>query len=171
VTHQPAISPAIGHLWTLDQAIGARQTWLENDPPLVFTNGHFDLLHAGHVDYLEQARAQGGSAAVLIVGINGDASTRRLKGIGRPLIPAMERARLVAALRCVTATVIFEDDTAITIIQSLRPNWYVKGGDYSAKPWPERDLAVALGISVALIPFMADHSTSGLIARIQTMPR
>ena len=134
---------------------------------LVFTNGHFDLLHVGHLDYLEKARALGDA---LFVGLNGDASTRRLKGEGRPLVPALERARLLAALRPVDAVILFEEDTAIALIETLRPDIYVKGGDYAHKPLPERPTVEHYGGQVALIDFLPGHSTSALIARIRSLP-
>lgn len=162
-----------GQVWTLDQALVERGLWRIAQLPLVFTNGHFDLLHIGHVEYLEQARNLGGA---LIVGINGDNSTQRLKGQGRPIVPAVERARLIAALACVNGTVIFEADTASELIAALRPEWYVKGGDYATdnhsvgKPWPERDLALSYGAQVKTIPYRMNHSTSALIARIRALP-
>jgi rfaE bifunctional protein nucleotidyltransferase chain/domain len=134
---------------------------------LVFTNGHFDLLHVGHLDYLEKARALGDA---LCVGLNGDASTRRLKGEGRPLVPALERARLLAALKPVDAVAIFEDDTANRLIEALQPDIYVKGGDYADKPLPERAIVERYGGRVVLIDYLPDHSTSALIARIQALP-
>src|SRR5690606_31609200 len=89
---------------------------------LVFTNGHFDLLHVGHLDYLEKARALGDA---LYVGVNGDAASQRLKGVGRPIVPAVERARLIAALVPVTAALIFEQDTADALLMALQPDIYV----------------------------------------------
>ncbi len=133
---------------------------------LVFTNGHFDLLHVGHLDYLEKARALGDA---LYVGVNGDASTARLKGAGRPLVPAAERARLIAALEPVTAAIIFEDDTADAILHALQPDVYVKGGDYRDKPLPERPTVQAYGGSIVLIDYLPDHSTSALIAKIKAL--
>ena len=141
---------------------------------LVFTNGHFDLLHVGHLDYLEKARELGDA---LIVGLNSDASTQRLKGEGRPLIPAVERARLLAALGPVNIVVIFEEDTAIKLIGALEPEIYVKGGDYApdhaqtAKPLPERPTVEAYGGKVVLIEYLPDHSTSALIQRIKKLPQ
>lgn len=134
---------------------------------LVFTNGHFDLLHVGHLDYLEKARALGDA---LCVGLNGDSSTARLKGTGRPLVPAVERARLLAALRPVDAVTIFEEDTASTLIEALQPDIYVKGGDYADKPLPERAIVQRYGGRVVLIDYLPDHSTSALIARIKALP-
>jgi rfaE bifunctional protein nucleotidyltransferase chain/domain len=134
---------------------------------LVFTNGHFDLLHVGHLDYLEKARACGDA---LFLGLNGDASTQRLKGAGRPLVPADERARLLAALLPVTAVIIFEDDTAEGLIRALQPDVYVKGGDYAHKTLPERPTVEAYGGQVVLIDYLAGHSTSELIARVKALP-
>ena len=131
---------------------------------LVFTNGHFDLLHVGHVDYLQKARALGDA---LFVGVNGDASSRRLKGAGRPIVPAQERARLLAALRCVDAVVIFESDTARDLLAALQPDIYAKGGDYASKPLPERAAVEEYGGRVELIEFLAGWSTSRLIAQIR----
>lgn len=156
----------MGIILSLDEAVNERARLRQAGQTLVFTNGHFDLLHVGHLDYLEKARALGDA---LFVGLNGDASTRRLKGAGRPLVPAVERARLLAALIPVTAVIIFEDDTAENLVRALQPDIYVKGGDYSDKPWPERDLVVAYGGHVALIEYLPGHSTSALIARIKAL--
>jgi D-glycero-beta-D-manno-heptose 1-phosphate adenylyltransferase len=157
----------MGTLLTLLQAEAAAAGLRHEGKRLVFTNGHFDLMHVGHLDYLERARALGDA---LFIGINGDTSTRHLKGAGRPLVPASERARLIAALECVSAAVIFEEDTATSLIMALRPAVYVKGGDYAGKAWPERDFVVGYGGEVALIPYLPDHSTSALIARIRALP-
>lgn len=135
---------------------------------IVFTNGHFDLLHAGHLDYLEKARALGD---VLFVGLNGDASTQLLKGAGRPIVPAAERARLLAALRVVEGVIIFEEATADTVIRALQPDIYVKGGDYHDKPLPERPTVEACGGRVELVDLLPDHSTTALIQKIQALPR
>lgn len=151
---------------TLDEAIALRTRLRAEGGRLVFTNGHFDLLHVGHLDYLERARALGDA---LIVGVNGDPATTRLKGTGRPIVPADERARLIAALRPVTAALIFDGDTADALIQALQPDIYVKGGDYRAKPLPERPTVEALGGQIVLIDYLPDHSTSALIARIRAL--
>lgn len=133
---------------------------------LVFTNGHFDLLHAGHLEYLEQARALGDG---LFVAVNGDASTRRLKGEGRPLVPQEQRARLLAALEPVDAVIIFEADTAADLLRALEPEIYVKGGDYADKPLPERAAVEAYGGRVELVEFLTGHSTTRLINRIRKL--
>lgn len=152
---------------TLDDAIHQRQQLRAANQTLVFTNGHFDLLHVGHLDYLEKARALGDA---LFIGLNGDASTTRLKGAGRPLVPAVERARLLSALRPVTGVIIFDEDTADGLLRALQPDIYVKGGDYAHKPLPERPTVEAYGGRVALIDYLPDHSTSGLIAKIRDLP-
>ena len=152
----------------LDSAQQQRETLQKAGKRLAFTNGHFDLLHVGHLDYLEKARA---AADALFVGLNGDASTRLLKGPGRPLVPALERARLLAALRPVDAVVIFDDSTATQLIAALQPEVYVKGGDYHHKALPERPAVEAYGGQVLLIDYLPDHSTSALIARIRALPQ
>ena len=134
---------------------------------LVFTNGHFDLLHVGHLDYLEKARRLGDA---LFVGVNGDRSSARLKGPGRPIVPAAERARLLAALMPVTAVIIFDEDTADGLLNALRPDIYVKGGDYARKPLPERATVAAYGGRVELIDCLPHHSTTALIKRIRGLP-
>ena len=151
----------------LEAAGRQREALRQAGQRVVFTNGHFDLLHLGHLDYLEKARALGDA---LFVGINGDTSTRRLKGPGRPLVPALERARLVAALRPVTVVLIFEAETATALIELLRPEVYVKGGDYQLKALPERPAVERYGGQVILIDYLPDHSTSQLIARIKNLP-
>lgn len=153
-------------MYTLEEAIIQRGALQAAGKTLVFTNGHFDLLHIGHLDYLEKARALGDA---LFVGLNGDSSTRRLKGEGRPITPAVERARLLTALRPVDGVVIFEDATAENLIQHLQPDIYVKGGDYANKPLPERLIVEAYGGRVALIDYLPDHSTTNIIAKIKTL--
>ena len=130
---------------------------------VVLANGCFDLLHVGHVRYLEDARALGD---LLIVGINGDAAVRRLKGPGRPLMPAGERAELVASLRAVDHAVVFEDDTADRLIALLRPAVHAKGTDYTPDSVPERAAVLAAGGKVAIVGDPKAHSTRDVIADI-----
>ncbi len=158
----------MGELLKLNEAQALRETLRRAGEPLVFTNGHFDLLHVGHLDYLEKARALGDA---LFVGLNGDASTRRLKGEGRPLVPAGQRARLLAALEPVSAVIIFETDTADELLLALKPEIYAKGGDYAEKPLPERAAVEGYGGRVELIEYVSGHSTSGLIEKIRGLPR
>jgi D-beta-D-heptose 7-phosphate kinase/D-beta-D-heptose 1-phosphate adenosyltransferase len=148
-------------------AVRQRESLRQTGQRLAFTNGHFDLLHIGHLDYLEKARAL---ADALYIGLNGDASTRLLKGPGRPLVPALERARLLSALRPVDAVIIFDEATAISLIVALEPDIYDKGGDYHDKPLPERAVVEAFGGKIALIDYLPDHSTTALIARIRALP-
>ncbi len=157
----------MGKHLSLDAAIDQRQALRADGQTVVFTNGHFDLLHIGHLDYLEKARALGDA---LFVGINGDPATTTLKGTGRPIVPAVERARLLAALIPVTAVIIFENDTAHALIDFLRPDIYVKGGDYAHKPLPERAAVEAYGGQVALIDYLPNHSTTQMIAKIKALP-
>jgi rfaE bifunctional protein nucleotidyltransferase chain/domain len=131
---------------------------------VVFTNGVFDLLHVGHLAYLEQAKELGDC---LIVGVNGDNSTYRLKGAGRPIVPADERARLVSALNPVDSAVIFKQDTAVQLVDALRPDLYVKGGDWSdINPPPESAIVASYGGQVTYLSYMPEHSTSTLIEHI-----
>ena len=157
----------MGKHLSLDEAIIARENLRQQGKTLVFTNGHFDLLHVGHLDYLEKARELGDA---LFLGLNGDDCTTRLKGEGRPIVPAVERARLLSALMPVTAVVIFEDDTAHKIINALKPDIYVKGGDYAHKVLPERETVEAYGGEVKLIDYLPKHSTTNLIAKIKALP-
>ena len=161
------MTAAMQNAWqphTLDEARCLRDGLRQAGKKAVFTNGHFDLLHVGHLDYLQKARALGDA---LFVGGNGDRSTRRLKGAGRPFVPALERARLLAGLRCVDAVVVFEDDTADELLRALQPDIYAKGGDYAHKPLPERATVAAYGGRVELIDFLPGHSSSALIAKIR----
>jgi rfaE bifunctional protein nucleotidyltransferase chain/domain len=158
---------AMGTVLTLPEARHIRDEIRAAGKTLVFTNGHFDLLHSGHLDYLEKAHTLGDA---LFVGINGDAATEALKGQGRPLVPASDRARLVAALDCVDATVIFEALTANELIETLKPEIYVKGGDYHTRPLPERPVVEGYGGRVVLIDLLPERSTTALIAKIRALP-
>ena len=157
----------MGQHITLGEAIQEREKLRKEGKTLVFTNGHFDLLHVGHLDYLEKARALGDA---LFVGLNGDDASERLKGTGRPLVPAAERVRLLAALVPVTAVIIFEADTADVLLNALQPEIYAKGGDYAFKVLPERPTVEAYGGRVELIEYMPNHSTSTLIEKIRNLP-
>ena len=129
---------------------------------LVFTNGAFDLLHVGHVRVLEAAALLGD---VLVVAVNDDASVRRLRGRGRPVVPATERAALVAALRCVDHVVLFGSDTVDPLLEELRPHVHAKGTDYRETTLPERETDLRLGIEMAFVGGPKDHSATGLLAR------
>jgi D-glycero-beta-D-manno-heptose 1-phosphate adenylyltransferase len=114
---------------------------------VVFANGCFDILHGGHVSYLNEARAAGD---VLIVGVNSDASERAIKGAGRPIMPGVERAELIAGMEAVDRVVIFEEETAEACLRAIRPDVHAKGTDYTAETVPERAIAEELGIRVAI---------------------
>lgn len=130
---------------------------------IVLANGCFDLLHVGHVRYLDAARRLGD---VLFVGINGDAAVTRLKGRGRPLMPAVERVELLAALRAVDHVVVFDDDTADALITAVRPDVHAKGTDYTADSVPERETVRAYGGRVAIVGDQKDHATRDVIGQI-----
>lgn len=133
---------------------------------VVFTNGVFDILHVGHVRYLQAARALGDA---LIVGINADASVRRLKGPTRPVNTENERAEVIAALSCVDGVCIFGEDTPHALIELVRPTIHAKGGDYqSPDALPETPLVRSLGGNVVILPLVQDRSTTRLIAKMQT---
>lgn len=129
-----------------------------------FANGCFDLLHVGHTRYLEAAKAE---ADRLIVAINDDASVEKLKGRGRPIMPAAERAELIAALACVDYVVIFPDATVNRLLDTLRPAVHCKGTDYTPDTVPERDIVRAYGGRTAIVGDPKDHATRDLIARIK----
>lgn len=134
------------------------------DERLVFTNGVFDLLHVGHVASLEAARGLGDR---LVVGINSDASTRRLKGPSRPYQPEGDRARLVAALRCVDAVALFDEDTPGSLIEALLPDVLVKGADYEGREVVGADAVRAAGGEVRLVEMVGGRSTTDIAARIR----
>ncbi len=133
--------------------------------PVVFTNGVFDVLHAGHVTLLEAARAAGGA---LVVGVNSDASVRRLgKGADRPLVPQADRARLLAALACVDCVVVFDEDTPLELIRALRPDVLVKGADYDRAHIVGADDVEGWGGRVMRIPLVPGKSTTDLVRRLR----
>jgi D-glycero-beta-D-manno-heptose 1-phosphate adenylyltransferase len=130
---------------------------------VAFANGCFDLLHVGHVRYLEAARAEGD---VLVVGVNGDRAVRALKGPGRPLLSAAARAELVAALEAVDYVVIFDEPTAEAVLRELRPDVHCKGTDYTEETVPEREVVRSLGGVVRIVGDAKEHSTRALLAGI-----
>ncbi len=158
----------MGELLTLD-ALRARVDELRRRGQRVsFANGHFDLLHVGHLRYLRGAKERGD---VLVVGVNGDASVERLKGAGRPIVPAAERAELVAALEPVDFVVVFDEDTPERVLRALRPEVHCKGTDYgSPERVPEYGVVSSYGGETALVGDPKDHATRDLIARVKALP-
>lgn len=130
---------------------------------VVFTNGCFDLLHPGHVRYLEQARSLGD---ILVVAINSDASVRRLKGPTRPLVPEADRARVLAGLAAVDFVTVFSDDTPYALIQALEPDVLVKGGDWRVRDIVGGDVVRSYGGRVLSLPYLPGYSTTALVERI-----
>lgn len=130
---------------------------------VILANGCFDLLHVGHIRYLEGAKALGG---VLVVGVNSDASVAQLKGPGRPLLAAADRARLVAALRAVDYVVVFDAPTVAGLLERLKPDFHAKGTDYTPDSVPERDTAARVGCQVAIVGDPKQHSTRDLLGEI-----
>jgi rfaE bifunctional protein nucleotidyltransferase chain/domain len=135
---------------------------------IAFANGCFDLLHVGHIRYLESAARE---ADVLVVAVNDDDSVRRLKGAGRPVLAAADRAELVAALRCVDYVVIFPEPTVGPLLDSLRPDVHCKGTDYTVDSVPEREIVKAYGGRTAIVGDPKDHSTRDLLSRIARAAR
>jgi rfaE bifunctional protein nucleotidyltransferase chain/domain len=136
----------------------------ESGRAVVFANGAFDLLHVGHVRYLEAARREGGWLAV---GVNSDGSVARAKGPGRPVVPERERAEIVAALSAVDAVVVFEEDSPAALIAALRPDVHAKGTDYAADAVPEREVVAAYGGRTVIVGDPKDHSTTDVIERLR----
>ncbi len=132
---------------------------------IVFTNGCFDLIHAGHLMLLEEASALGD---ILVAGINSDASVRELKGSMRPIFPERDRAQLLAGFRMVDYTVIFFETTACRLLEEIKPHVYVKGGDYSNE-LPERETAEKIGAEIHFIPLKEGYSTSKIIQHIRSI--
>jgi rfaE bifunctional protein nucleotidyltransferase chain/domain len=137
--------------------------WRQAGESVTLANGCFDLLHVGHVRYLQGARALGGK---LIVAINSDASVHRLKGDGRPAMPQDERAEIIAALACVDAVVVFDEPDVRALIREIRPDIQVKGTDYTVESVPERNEVIACGGRVEIVGDPKDHSTTEILHRI-----
>src|SRR6266481_5497590 len=134
---------------------------------IVFANGCFDMLHVGHIRYLEGACREGD---VLVVGVNADSSVCNLKGPGRPILDENARAQLVAALRCVDYVILFAEPNVEALLEELRPDVHAKGTDYTADTVPERAVAARLGIRVAIVGDPKDHSTRALLESIRKAP-
>lgn len=155
-------------LYTLDELTRAIASEPDRWRPLVFTNGCFDLLHVGHVRYLQSAKALGRS---LIIGLNSDRSVQTIKPSAagkpsRPIVPELQRAEVLCALKAVDAVVIFSQPTATSLISSLQPDIYVKGGDYTLETLPEAPVVQAYGGHIELVKVEVNSSTTGIINRI-----
>ncbi len=149
--------------------VALREGYRQARRVVVWTNGCFDLLHAGHVRSLGAARAFGD---VLIVGLNSDQSVRMLKGTGRPILPQADRAEILAALECVDHVILFDDLVPTRLLEHVRPDVHCKGADYApphGKPIPEQAIVEAYGGRVAFLPMLAGISTSELICRIRQL--
>jgi len=153
------MAPLVG----IEEAARQAAEWRGRGRRVVLANGCFDLLHVGHVRYLTAARGLGDA---LVVGLNSDASVRRLKGPGRPVMPADERAELVGALAAVDLVVVFDDDSADALIARLSPDVHAKGTDYTEESVPERAAVLAAGGRVAIAGDPKSHATRDLIAAI-----
>ena len=131
---------------------------------IAFANGCFDVLHVGHIRYLQDAARV---ADVLVVGVNGDASVRQLKGEGRPVMPENERAEIISAIRGVTYVTIFHEDSPSRLLQTLRPDFQCKGTDYTADSVPEAEIVKAYGGKVVIVGDPKDHSTTEMLRRMK----
>jgi D-beta-D-heptose 7-phosphate kinase / D-beta-D-heptose 1-phosphate adenosyltransferase len=154
-----------GKILTRDDLVARAATWRMAGKRIVFTNGCYDLLHAGHLSLLSQAAKLGD---ILVLAINSDASVRRLKGPERPLVPQEDRAAVLAALGFVDAVTIFDEDTPLEVLQSVRPHVLVKGGDYQLDQVVGREFIEATGGRVMLVPLTPEKSTSALVERIRS---
>jgi rfaE bifunctional protein nucleotidyltransferase chain/domain len=157
--------PSGSKLKPLDDLIASRAAWRDAGKTVVWTNGCFDLLHAGHIRSFRDARALGD---ILIVGINSDASVRAIKGDTRPLIDQNDRAELLSALEMIDYVTIFDEPTPIAALSRLRPDIHCKGAEYAdgARPVPERETVLAYGGQLRFLPFYPGRSTSELVQRI-----
>lgn len=158
----------MGRVVHLEELRGIVQVLHEQQQTVAFANGHFDILHVGHLRYLRDARQQ---ADALIVGLNDDASVASLKGVGRPVVPAAERAELLAALEPVSFVLIFAGDSPGPVLAELRPDVHCKGTDYgSPEKVPEYGVVRAYGGRTALVGDPKDHATSDIIASVKALP-
>lgn len=150
-----------------DTLLDLRERWRAEDKTVVWTNGCFDLLHVGHLHSLRAAPSLGD---VLVVGLNSDDSVRRLKGAGRPIVPAVERVEILAALECVSCVVIFDELTPEAALSRLKPDIHCKGADYApphGKPIPEARIVESYGGRVAFLPLLTSISSTDLIRRVR----
>jgi D-beta-D-heptose 7-phosphate kinase/D-beta-D-heptose 1-phosphate adenosyltransferase len=164
----PFRRPAQQKIYDLPALLKELERWHSAGDEIVFTNGVFDILHAGHIDYLEKASALGNR---LIIGVNDDASVKRLKGETRPINVLASRMYLLASLSCVDAVIAFAEDTPLNLINALRPDILVKGGDYTQETIVGAEEVISWGGCVEVIPFVEGFSTSKLESKILDLHR
>lgn len=157
-----------GKIVSCAQLLRQAARWRAGGETIALANGCFDILHVGHVRYLQAAAAL---ADHLVVAVNADASTRQLKGGGRPVLPQQARAELVAAVRGVALVTVFDELSVEALLRALRPDFHAKGTDYSAESVPEAALARELGVAVRIVGDAKLHSTCRLIDRVRALPR
>jgi len=157
----------MGNVVSLQELLVTRKRMKNEGKLVVFTNGCFDILHRGHVEYLRKAKALGD---VLVVGVNTDSSVRRIKGADRPVIDESDRAFVLAALASVDYVCLFNEDTPYELIRALVPDILVKGADWAIEKVVGRDIVEAAGGSVQTIEFLPDRSTTGILERIRKHP-
>jgi rfaE bifunctional protein nucleotidyltransferase chain/domain len=162
-TDEQAKSSAVARILERNRLIARVAIARRGGARVVFANGCFDLLHVGHVRYLEAARGLGD---LLVVGVNDDEQARRLKGAGRPFLPQRERAEVVAALRAVDYVTIFHEPTVTELLLALRPDIHAKGTDYTEETVPERDVVRSFGGRVQIVGDPKDHSSTELLKRV-----
>lgn len=149
----------------LEELLGIVEAARLDGRKIVFSNGCFDLLHVGHVRYLKGARKEGD---LLITAVNDDRSVRRLKGPGRPLMPAADRAEILAALECTDYVVVFEGETVDELLKSLRPDVHAKGTDYTPESVPERETVLAYGGRISIVGDSKDRSTRSYLKKLRS---
>lgn len=149
---------------SLDEAIERVKAWQSKGEKIVFTNGCFDIVHLGHIDYLEKARNLGNR---LVLGLNTDASVKRLKGESRPVVNEYARARMMSAFEFVDAVVLFDEPTPLTLIEEVKPDILVKGDDYTVETIVGADFVIGKGGEVKTIPLVKGYSTTSLIEKIK----
>lgn len=157
-------APGPGKVLSLEEASRAAAEHRLRERTVALANGLFDVLHVGHLRYLAAAAEE---ADVLVVALNSDASARALKGPDRPIIPASERAELVAGFACVDHVLVFGETDVATVLRAIRPDVHCKGTDYTAQSVPERDVAAEVGARVAIVGDPKTHATRDVIARIR----
>ncbi len=153
---------------TLKQAKETVRDWIGNNETVVFTNGCFDILHLGHLDYLSKAKDLGSK---LVIGVNSSSSVQKLKGPSRPVNSTQSRSTLLAGFECVDLVVVFNEETPLNLIQELKPNILVKGGDYTLATIVGASEVKKLGGSVKIIPFLPGYSTSNIVTKIQSFSK